>query len=334
MFGIKDQAFVEYMKDPARFADLVNGTLFGGRQIINSKFLINLQRKNRLFLKSPQHNHTKEKASHQNTPNKESFFLDFTERERDCIMLHDKPGQRCLIGCEGQTEADYNMSVRNFSYDGIEYMEQINTGKYQTNDAQGHVRPLIPIFNVVLYFGSSRWKTKQRLQDLMNIPDNMEDFIDLLPDYRIYVADVYEQNPELFHTEWKDIFLIMKHSRKKKELKKYVENHMDEVRKLSVDTRLFLAALLDQYKILDNGKMEVIDMCEAWDGAMMMYRDEGVRDGIKIGRKQGFQYGRKNSKLQIAKNMYLRGYSPEDAAAVLDETTETVQKWFQKWNRI
>lgn len=39
-------------------------------------------------------------------------------------------------------------------------------------------------------------------------------------DYDICMIDIHEQNPELFHTEWKDIFQLMKHSRKKDEFEK------------------------------------------------------------------------------------------------------------------
>ena len=32
---------------------------------------------------------------------------------------------------------------------------------------------------------------------------------------------------QLFHTEWQDIFSLMRHSRKKEELKKYIEDNTD-----------------------------------------------------------------------------------------------------------
>ena len=78
----------------------------------------------------------------------------------------------------------------------------------------------------------------------------------------------------LFHTEWKDIFQLMKHSRKKDELRKYVEESTEEIRKLSQETRWLLAILLEQYEFVDEEVVEVKDMCKAWDGAMQMYADE------------------------------------------------------------
>jgi hypothetical protein len=38
---------------------------------------------------------------------------------------------------------------------------------------------------------------------------------------------------QLFHTEWQDIFSLMRHSRKKEELKKYIEDNKNEIQKLN-----------------------------------------------------------------------------------------------------
>ena len=62
----------------------------------------------------------------------------------------------------------------------------------------------------------------------------------------------------------------MNHSRKKEELRKYIEDHKEEIQKLSVETRWFLGILLEQYTIVDERVMEVKDMCEAWDGAVKL----------------------------------------------------------------
>lgn len=113
----------------------------------------------------------------------------------------------------------------------------------------------------------------------MNIPEDVQEFEHLLPEYQIHVIDIHEQDPELFRTEWKDIFRLMAHSRRKEELKKYVEENIEQIRALSADTRRFLAILLEQYEIMKDGKVEVKDMCEAWDGAMLMYKEEGLREG-------------------------------------------------------
>lgn len=278
--GVKDYALSEYLKDTSRFADLINGTIFQGYPIIDSRYLKKLQRKKRLCLNSYEAITTPDKDAPKYTPDKLTFVKpDFVERERDMLMLHDKPDKRFLVGCEGQSTADYNMPLRNMVYDGIEYTDQLKTKEYQSISQDGTVYPLIPVFNVILYMGETRWKAKHSLHDMMNVPKEVEKFRTILPDYRIHVADIREQNPQLFHTEWKDIFQLMKHSRKKEDLKAYIETHERDIQKLSTETRRFLAVLLDQYIVLENNRLEVKDMCQAWDGAMMMYREEGKAEG-------------------------------------------------------
>ena len=43
-FGAKDQGMQEYLADHERFADLINGTVFAGKQIIEAQYLKEVQR--------------------------------------------------------------------------------------------------------------------------------------------------------------------------------------------------------------------------------------------------------------------------------------------------
>lgn len=47
-FGAKDQGMQEYLADHERFADLINGTVFAGKQIIEAQYLKEVQRKKRV----------------------------------------------------------------------------------------------------------------------------------------------------------------------------------------------------------------------------------------------------------------------------------------------
>ena len=339
------------MKDANRFADLVNGTMFCGKQVIDPQYLTNIQRKKRLLLQnnfwkeaeaeqdSEEQEDTKEEeqAFQQQNASSGTAILSYLERERDIIMLYEKQGEKCFIGCEGQTAADYCMPVRKLTYDGIEYsdqLDQLQRSQHKTKEKSGITRPLVPVFNEVLYLGESRWKSKHRLQEMMKIPESMREFINLLPEYRVNIADIHEQDPEAFHTEWKDIFHLMKYSRKKEELKSYVEEHMEEIRKLSMDTRIFLSILLDQYITLEDGKVEVKEMCQAWDGAMQMYYEEGVSQGISQGIDQGIiqgiDQGIQTNREETIRRMLLKGkYTYEEIAELNDVTVETVKSMIQ-----
>ncbi|MCI6005500.1 MAG: Rpn family recombination-promoting nuclease/putative transposase [Blautia sp.] len=195
------------------------------------------------------------------------------------LNLHDHPTRRCYVACEGQSEPDYTMPVRKLTYDGVEYSDQIlgkeNKGKKQ----DGLTRPLIPVFHLTLYMGEKQWISKHTLQQMMDIPDELIEFRDLLPDYHTYIVDIHEQDPELYRTEWKDVFSLMKYRRKKEELKEYMKAHIDEIRNLSMDTRMLMAVLLDQYEIVEENIVEVKEVCEAWDGAIALYKEE-IKDEL------------------------------------------------------
>lgn len=274
--GVKDYGFAEYSGDLDRYADFVNGTVFRGKQVVQAKYLKKALRKKRIFLGVQPEETTQKK----NSSKEEAQYL---ERERDVLMLYDKPQAKFYLASEGQSEPDYVMPVRSFTYDAVEYSDQVKYGRQQERCEDGVSRPLIPVFHQVLYLGEKRWLSKHNLKEMMKIPEEVQEFQNLLPDYQIHLIDIHEQDPELFHTEWKDVFRLMGHSRKKEELKKYMEENKEYIRGLSADTRRFLAILLGQYEIMEDGKVEVKEMCEAWDGAMMMYRDEALKEGLREG---------------------------------------------------
>ena len=144
---------MEYVKDADRFADLVNGTMFCGKQVIDPQYLTNIQRKKRLLLQNYLRNEseagqdpveqeeTKEEGQTlQQDVSYGKVIFSFLERERDILMLYERQGEKCFIGCEGQTAADYCMPVRKLTYDGIEYsdqLDQLQCRQHKTKEKSG-----------------------------------------------------------------------------------------------------------------------------------------------------------------------------------------------------
>lgn len=284
--GSKDQALKEYLEDCSRYADLMNGTVFRGKQVVHPEYLEKVTRRKTVFKgiyqeESKQQLRKINNQAETQAKNQVRIQAHYLERERDMVMLHNKRGERFYVACEGQSQPDYDMPARNFIYDGVEYSNQLRCRKKKGGKhRRGRTKPLLPVFHLVLYLGEKRWLSKHTLLEMLDIPESLKEFCALLPDYRIQVVDIHEQNPELFRTEWKDIFALMSHSRNKEKLKIYIEKHNEEIRKLSLETRKFLAVLLDQYELMDDGRMEVKDVCKAWDGAMLLYKEEGRAEGI------------------------------------------------------
>ena len=88
-------------------------------------------------------------------------------------------------------------------------------------------------------------------------------------------------------------------------------------------------------------------MCEAWNGAMLMYKDEGMREGWLKGKIEGQREGRlegqregrlvgqregeKAMARRIAENMYRRGYSLEDTVGLTGMPVKEVETWFKEF---
>lgn len=318
--GVKDQGLQEYLRDNERFADLVNGTLFAGKQVIEAAYLKEVQRKKRV---SYQLQGIGSSTHKRNSSDENGVTFIYLERERDFLRLHDKPGCRVLLACEAESRANYEMPVRCFTYDGVEYTDQLKARRRNRKRGKHRKRrPLVPVFHQVLYLGETRWQSKKKLQEMMEIPEEVGEFSSLLPEYDICMADIHEQNPQLFHTEWRDIFSLMSHSRKKEELKKYIEDNKTEIQKLSLETRWFLAILLEQYTIVDDGIVEVRDVCKAWDGAMQMYADEAREATRKELEKEEAEKNRR-----VASWMFSEGYPQTKIAEVLEIPLKTVKRW-------
>ena len=54
--------------------------------------------------------------------------------------------------------------------------------------------------------------------------------------------------------------------------------------------------------------------------------EERVKD-----REEGFENGARDKACQTAHNLYDRGFSAEDTSGIVEESLETVRRWYQEW---
>lgn len=138
------------------FADIVNGLLFNGKQVVKENEL---------------------KAESENSIYKADGKLH--EQERD-VAKYWKNGEIriALYGLENQTSIDSDMSIRVLSYDGAAYRNQLNLEKEQKR---------YPVITLVLYFGDARWKKPVTLFECLNIPEKLKPFVN---DYKINLFEI------------------------------------------------------------------------------------------------------------------------------------------------
>ena len=105
--GRADIAVKNWLGDRERFADLFNGTIFGGKQIILPEELEDMDRETDIIITDKEQ---KERG---------------VQRFRDLVKLWNRDIFLVVLVCEIQDKTHYAMPVRNMLQDSLSYMDQI-----------------------------------------------------------------------------------------------------------------------------------------------------------------------------------------------------------------
>ena len=156
------------------FADIVNGLLFNGKQIIIPDHLVD---------QAP----------------RSAYKADGKIRdiERDVSKRWQKNNIRvACIGFENESEPDPDMVLRVFSYDASEYRTQLLRENRQN--------PRYPVITVVLYFGYKRhWDAPVWLHEAVNIPEVLKPYISDIKINLFEIAFLTDEQLELFKSDFK-----------------------------------------------------------------------------------------------------------------------------------
>ena len=185
------------------FAELVNGLLFNGKQVVKENEL---------------------KAESENSIYKADGKLH--EQERD-VAKYWKNGEIriALYGLENQTSIDSDMPIRVLSYDGAAYRNQLNLEKEQKR---------YPVITLVLYFGDARWKKPVTLFECLNIPEKLKPFVN---DYKINLFEITKLTDSQISCFKSDFKVVADYFVKRNKVPDYrgtkdVIKHVDEFFKL------------------------------------------------------------------------------------------------------
>ncbi len=163
------------------FADIINGLIFDGEDIVDANGLVDI---------------------HPVSFNKPSGSKLITQ-ERDAIKnWQDNLIYMAVFGTENQSSIYKYMPIRVIGYDGSSYRKQItdyeasvrlwekNSKKDYSTGKTVPERPVfhpIPVVTLVLYFGKTRWLNNHRLKELLDIPEKLAPYVS---DYKINVFEI------------------------------------------------------------------------------------------------------------------------------------------------
>ncbi len=209
--GKYDGLMGRYFSNRERFADLMNGIMFEGRQMIDPK---SLERKAGDYLETE----GSLEADQNKVEQKSQRGYKVKRRYRDLKMQSRQNGQFRIFALENQSVVDYTMPLRCMEYDFLDYQEQLNNLKeaYKIKKAalQGSEKlcgikqkdRLLPVYTVCLYHGEEEWDGPRSLCDMIHMDDESEDKKNF-SDYQMRLYCINEQQDfHVFHTELRQFF--------------------------------------------------------------------------------------------------------------------------------
>ena len=274
------------------FADIVNGLLFDGEEIVRADAL-----------------------SDQSA--RAAYKVDgkLREHERDVLKHVNACSVRIAsVGFENQSAPDPDMPLRVYGYDGAEYMAQTrrkNRGK-----------PRYPVITLVLYFGYEKhWDKPLSIHEAVDIPPRFKPFVQDVRINLFEIAWLTHEQVRRFKSDFRivaDYFVQMREKGDYEPSPENLEHVQATLQLLSVMTQDH--RFEDVYNSQDQ-EGGVKNMCE--------FLDRVESRGIEKGIEKGIEQGAESKAREMAINLYRLGMKPEEIAGVANETLEKVERWLE-----
>ena len=254
------------------FSDIVNGTIFDGREVIKPEALVDAAVKSQYK--------ADDNVIHEQERDVAKYWTD-----KNCYI------RLALLGVENQLAIDMDMPLRVIGYDGSSYRDEMNQDKIVIDEATGKKHKIrherYPVITIVLYFGKTPWKKPLSLYDVLKISDELKPFVN---DYKINLIDVPRLTGEQVEKFTSDFQIIADYFVQLNESNDYVPKektikHADSFLKL-------MSVLTQDDKYVEMGKkisheMEGFNMCKVLDRA----EARGEARGQAIGEARGKAIG-------------------------------------------
>ena len=326
----------DYLENPEIFADLLNGILYQGEQIVRA-----------------------EELQEQDGELRSISERDVKKTIRDKVRLW-RGTAFAVFAVENQMKVDYRMVIRAMLSEAMAYDKQWKklrekrmSKEMQETDGEEKSRrerefgegkvsgekrkpqegnltsdefisgmrkedKFVPVITVIVYYGrEKRWDGATTLYELLDAEGNEEVILPFVTNYRLNVFDYhdYEEFGQ-FRSELQSVFEFLRYSEDKRLLKEKLENNRERYEKLSNQTKALLAKLANIREIpgvtendLRRGEFE---MCKAFEDMKEEGRIEGIKEGIKEGMKETALKMLQRGKLSIEEIAEYSGFEIEE----------------------
>lgn len=297
-----DIVLKNFWRNNARFADLFNGSLFGGEKVLDPDLLQEADTDVSSILKFNGHAETLGRLL--DVVKKSTYGVDFV-----------------ILGLEDQMKVHYAMPLRNMTGDALIYLKEyaekaeINkkAGKLESaNEFLSGLRKedrLHPVVTLCVYYGETAWDGPLCLIDMLDMHGIPKQLKALVNDYPMNLIQVLESDAYRFqNAEVQDFFDIMRNIYRK-DYKKMEEVYGN--REISTELGLAIGAAAESKKLMNKALKKtggVMNVCTA----LKELEDEGR----KIGKREGIIEGKIEGIVKTCKDF---GVSEETAAKKLQK---------------
>ncbi len=319
--GKKNLIVNQMLERKENFADFINGTVYGGSQVLRADML-------------------ESQSCHNGVIYEENGVRRALERDADIRMRADMGTYSLIWTNETQSRVHYAMPVRVMLQDALEYVKQVQDLEKKHKESGEELREdeflsgiqkgdrILPVITTVLYCGTE-WDGSKSLQEMFAI-DRQDESLKILerylPEYRIHVVDVSQiEDMQVFKSCLQHIFSMIKYNTDKKKLYEYMKANREAIRKMDHVEQMAALVLLGEQKRLQR----LMDESDEWEGDVCKAIDDLIEDGRQEGRAEG----RAESILELLGDL---GSIPAELSMKIrkEENIEVLQKWLKLAARV
>lgn len=267
----------EFLREPARVADLLNGFVYHGEERVK-----------------PDEVHELRSVLNRREAQGQGSVQTVTA---DVVTKVGKDMHAMIVVLENQTDIHYAMPVRMMNLEAMGYHSQwrqaakahakgkdLRGVEYLSGFAKGEkMEPVLPI---VLYFGKEAWDGPRNLRDMIDLEGYPQELCEFITDYPMHLIEVrrYEEY-ENFRTDLREVFGFLQRAEDKDGLREYLEANEEKFENLSTDA-------YDMISVMGHSK-ELQEIREKYHkekgGRSNMC--QAIKDMIEDGRQEGMQIG-------------------------------------------
>ena len=277
--GKKDTCAWEFYSDPARYADVVNGLICGGEQVVGTDNLHELDSR-------------------------------IGQKSRDLLREVAFGSNTAVIGIENQEHVDYSMPQRILFYEARVYEKLVvpirgavkeHSSEISASEYLGRFRKndkFHPHVTLVLYYGQEPWDGEKNLYEIIDFTDIPESLQKLVQDYQVHVVDVRRlEDTSVFKTDVKLVFDFIQYSDDSEKLEQLVKGN-PAYQELDKKAFEFISYYGDAHGLREckefDEKGKVINMCRALD--------EIYEKGQVVGEASGIEKEKQNTIRRLLKD--------------------------------